>query len=257
MTGAASPDPVADILSEARRLIAGALERGIAVRLLGGAGIALHAHGEVPAPLAREYRDLDFVVSRTSRSAWRDMLQAFGYTPDVQFNTLHGHQRLLHFDRVNTRQLDTFVGAFQMSHSLDLNDRIAGPGPSLSPADLLLTKLQVVEINRKDLTDILLLLAHHSVGTGGPEGIDADRLGSVLGGDWGWYTTVTANLNRLDVVLHEPGLDDALRIRLTSQIAGLRLAAESAPRSLRWRLRGLVGRRLPWYDLPEEVTDAD
>jgi hypothetical protein len=27
----------------------------------------------------------------------------------------------------------------------------------------------------------------------------------------------------------------------------------AAPKSLKWRARAKVGRRIPWYDLPEEV----
>jgi hypothetical protein len=257
VTATAPAGPVADILAEARRLNAGALDGGIAVRLLGGAGIAMHAHEAIPTPLLRAYRDLDFVVSRASRAGWADMLQRFGYEPDVQFNTLHGHQRLLHFDRANGRQLDTFVGSFEMCHSLDLDHRIAGIGTSLSPADLLLTKLQVVEINRKDLTDILLLLADHPVGNGDPEEVDPHRLASVLGGDWGWYTTAAGNLDKLDALLRELALEGGLRDRLVRQVAALRSVADSAPRSLRWRVRSLVGRRMAWYDLPEEVSTTD
>ena len=75
--------------------------------------------------------------------------------------------------------------------------------------------------------------------------------------DWGWYTTVTGNLDKLAAVLPELNLDDELRDRLMGQVAAVRSAADSAPRSVRWRIRSLVGRRVPWYDLPEEVSSAD
>jgi hypothetical protein len=249
--------PLRDILDEARRLNAAAMQHGIAARLLGGAGVALHAHATIPSPLRRAYRDLDYVVARASWTAWHDMLPGFGYEPDLPFNTLHGRQRLLHFDRSNGRQLDTFVGSFEMCHVLDLDDRINSSGPSLAPVDLLLTKLQVVEINNKDITDVLLLLADHPVVSGDPEGVDPGRLASVLGGDWGWYTTVTDNLAIVAASTEKMDLDDELGDHLRTQLDALRAAADSAPRSLRWRMRSLIGRRAPWYDLPEEVSSSD
>ena len=50
-----------------------------------------------------------------------------------------------------------------MSHKLDLRGRLDGPAPTITLADLLLTKLQVWEINRKDLGDTLCLLADHAL----------------------------------------------------------------------------------------------
>ncbi len=256
MTDGPSPSPLAAVLDEARRLGRLADAAGVRARLLGGGGVALHSHGEIPAPLRRTYGDLDYVVGRSDGPAFRRLLESSGYEPNARFNALHGHRRLLHYDVLNERQIDTFVGDFAMCHALDLRDRLPAAGLSLAPVDLLLTKLQIVEVNDKDLTDVLVLLGDHPVDVG-PEGIDPVRLATLVGRDWGWYTTLSDNLEKLEARGRSiDGLAVDHRERLIERIIELRVVVERAPRSIAWRARAAVGRRVPWYELPEEVARA-
>ena len=248
--------PLSDVLDEGRRLAALTAEAGITARLLGGAGVALHAHGPLDPPFRRTYGDLDYVVARSSGTAFRRLLEASGYEPNSRFNALHGHRRLLHYDPLHARQVDTFVGEFRMCHALRLDDRLPPTGPSIAPADLLLTKLQVVEVNEKDLTDVLALLADHPVGTDDAlEQVDPRRLAAVTGRDWGWHTTILDNLAKLDLAARTiAGLEPPVRDRIAGRVVAVRLAIESAPHSIGWRSRAAIGRRMPWYELPEEVA---
>ncbi len=68
---------------------------------------------------------------------------------------------MLFYDTENKRQVDVFVGTFSMCHRLDLSGRLGEHAYSLDAADLLLTKLQIHEINRKDLVDAVRLLLTH------------------------------------------------------------------------------------------------
>jgi hypothetical protein len=246
--------PLASVLDEARRIGMLAEASGVRARLLGGGGVALHAHREIPAPLRRNYGDLDYVVRRSDGAAFRRLLEASGYDPNARFNALHGHRRMLHYDPLNRRQVDTFVGDFTMCHALDLRDRLPAGGLSLAPVDLLLTKLQVVQVNDKDLVDVIVLLSDHPVGAG-PEAVDPSRLAGLVGRDWGWYTTLSDNLKKLEARARSiEGLEPDLGARLVDRIAEVRTVVESAPRSLGWRARAAIGRRIPWYELPEEVA---
>ncbi len=76
--------------------------------------------------------------------------------PETEFNVLNGNQRLMFYH--GETKIDIFVDTFRMCHTLHLAGRIAEADLTLPPADLLLTKLQVAEINIKDLTDIAALL---------------------------------------------------------------------------------------------------
>ena len=124
-------------------------------------------------------------------------MEHLGYRPNKRFNNLRGDKRMLFYDEPNGRQVDVFVSRFDMCHGLDLANRLDTGSRTLFPSDLLLTKLQVVQINRKDLVDALTLLLRHEVATSGADVVDLDRLVSVTSGDWGRYTTPIDNTARI------------------------------------------------------------
>jgi hypothetical protein len=181
------------------------------------------------------------------------MLASNGYQVNERFNAVHGARRLIFVDAEHERQVDVFVGSFRMCHVLDLEKRLNQRGPSLAPADLLLTKLQIVSINEKDVLDTLLLVSEHGLGRE-PEGIDDLRLSEVLGHDWGWYTTVRDNLDKVTMYLTSlHGIAPDLRDRTFARLVELQRTVEAVRKSLAWRARALVGRRMSWFDEPEEV----
>jgi hypothetical protein len=135
-------------------------------------------------------------------------------------------------------------------------------------ADLLLSKLQIVKINRKDVLDILVLLAEHPLAQddGAPDSasgqgaISLPRILAHTSNDWGWWRTVTGNLKVLQEFLDtdfvEADLDVGtrpVRFDVRKQLEGLRDAIEQAPKSTRWKLRSRIGDRQQWYVEPEEV----
>ena len=153
-----------------------------------------------------------------------------------------------------------FVGVFSMCHRLDLSGRLGEHPYGLDAADLLLTKLQIHEINRKDLVDaVRLLLTHENTDIGGaagtPDAMSLDRLRSVTASDWGWFTTVTDNLRLVrDAAADLLDPEDALIVEVRADAIDESLRA--APKSMRWKARSVVGRKTPWYELPEEVGGA-
>jgi hypothetical protein len=249
--------PLANVVDEGRRLVESA---DLPVRLLGGVGVALHDHRPVPAALERGYGDLDVVVPPKSARATTAALTAAGYEPNERFNALHGAQRMLFYDLENKRQVDVFVGTFSMCHRLDLSGRLGEHAFGLDAADLLLTKLQIHEINRKDLVDaVRLLLTHENADIGGgsaePDAMSLDRLRAVTSTDWGWFTTVTDNL-RLARAAAADLLDPEEASIVEARADAIDESLRAAPKSLRWKARSVVGRKSPWYELPEEVGGA-
>jgi hypothetical protein len=254
VTATAPSQPLADVQEEAGRLVGLTDDRGLVMRLIGGTAVARHCHGEQPAALRRSCADIDVVVRRADHRKLRSLLEASGYEPDQAFNAVHGARRLLYYDRPNGRQLDVFVGEFRMCHQLDLDDRLTLDPATLTPADLLLTKLQVVEVNTKDLTDAASLLLWHELGeerSGDVLGID--RLTDVTSRDWGWFMTFAENLGKVERaapdMLAAPEADV-----VSTRAARIADVVKQAPKSMRWKARARVGRRVPWYELPEEVA---
>jgi len=254
--------PLADVVDEAQRVIDALAAGGVSVRLLGGVGVAAHRHGPVPAALTRSFADIDVVVGRKGGHPLAAGLATLGYTANDRFNALHGARRLLFYDSANVRQLDVFVGQFAMCHRLDLNGRLGLHPLALGPADLLLTKLQIVEINSKDVVDaVRLVLAHEVRGAdlpAGPDRADAlslDRLVEVTSADWGWYTTFGDNLTKVRDAAADL-LDEAAASTVRGRIDAVASALAAARKTARWKARSLLGRRSPWYELPEEVDGA-
>jgi hypothetical protein len=239
--------PLADPIDEARRLLGFASEREVQVRVLGGVAIALAVAPDVPV-LPRGYQDIDLITPRGGQRAVADLLVEAGYTGDDEFNSFNSHRRLLYFDPANDRKVDVFVGAFSMCHEIPLEDRLLAAEDTLPVPELLLTKLQIVELNSKDLRDIVTLLYHRA------DGLDFALVGERCAADWGLWRTTTMNVERITEALDDLGLSQEARERLEARVGLLSAALESAPKTRRWKLRARIGDRVRWYEDPEDVA---
>jgi hypothetical protein len=240
--------PQADIRAEAERLLAAIDLAGLRARLIGGMAIRILCGERLDPVFDREIADLDFVVPKGEGRDLGALLEAEGYDPDKEFNALQGARRMLFWDVPNNRQVDVFVGSFEMCHELPLADRVDERQGTLPGADLLLTKLQIVNLNRKDATDACALLASTP--------IDDAYIASLTSQDWGLQHTIELNLDRLGPIADELALDDAGKGRIHEAIASLRAAIEAEPKSRRWKMRDRIGERKQWYETPEEVDRA-
>lgn len=241
------PDPVA----EGGRIVTAAAERGLPLRLAGGVAVAVLCPSAARAPLRREYADVDLVTVGRARDEVSALMTELGYDADREFNTLHGHRRLYFWDAGNERQVDVFVDEARLCHTIDFRDRIELAPVTLSLADLLLMKLQVVETNEKDLLDICAILGDHDLGPGEDQ-VDSAYLAALTASDWGLWRTVGIVSERgaeFATGLAEFGAGELVSTRLRR----LREELDAAPKSRGWKLRARVGDRKRWYELPEEA----
>lgn len=244
------PETEPDVIGEARRLLDAARAHGVTVRLLGGAAIGLKCPSAARPPLARAYKDLDFVGLSGESRKLQEFFPAQGYSPDRRFNSLNGHRRLLFRDEPRSRLLDVLLDRFEMCHRLDLRDRLLLARDTLPLADVLLTKMQVVEANEKDLVDSLALLIDHPI-TNSNEGIDAEYVARLCARDWGLYRTLHLNRERVEEAAGR--LDPSSRETVLTRLLELFEQIEHKPKTLAWKVRARVGDRVRWYELPEEV----
>lgn len=236
--------PIADVLEEGLALLEEAARSGLRLKAVGGLAVRLTCPSAEWPPLSRTYKDIDLVGLGRQRQEIGALLTARGYVADTPFNTYHGASRLKYDDVANGRGLDVFLDRLTMCHELDLRGRLDEAPLTLDTADLLLSKLQVVETNERDLKDAVALLADGEV--------DHKRVASVLASDWGWWRTSTQVLRRVhDFVSGLP--NDPVTERASAAIAALTAAIEAHPKSLRWKTRARVGERVRWYELPDEV----
>jgi hypothetical protein len=222
----------------------------VPLRLLGGVAVCVRAEGELPHALRREYKDLDVVTGRSSSGATAKLLRDAGYTPHVAFNAMNSKERMLFFDEPHGRQVDVFVGSFRMCHEIPLEQRLTVDGATVPLAELLLTKLQIIELNEKDVRDTVALFHSHDL-TEDDTGVSAHRVAELCACDWGLWRTITANLESVRSRVHGYALDTCDSVE--SRIDRLQQRIEAEPKSRAWRLRARVGERKRWYELPEEV----
>lgn len=229
------------LIDEGVRIVEAARKEGIALRLLGGAAIHLHCPQATAGGPYREIADLDAITTRPDGPRVRSLLTELGYVPDQRFNAMHGDRRLIFEGPAG--KLDVFVEAFEMCHKLALGDRVAVENLTLPVTDLLITKLQIVELNEKDVKDIAAILGEHSLGDGPGDHLDRRRLAAVVAADWGLWRTMTGTLDRV--------------ADLSPAVAGrageVRRVLDEAPKTRTFRLRSMVGEKVRWYELPDEV----
>ncbi len=242
--------PEDDPLPEAVGLAQGAAEAGLPLRLLGGLGVRVLCP-DFP-PRLRAGQDIDLACLSKGRKKVVAYLEERGCQPDRAFNGLNG-DRQMYFTAPSGRPVDVMVDRLAMCHTLDFRPGFSQLPLTLPAADLLLSKLQIVELNAKDAHDIAHLLAGLPLGE---EGIDPGRFGQVLAGDWGWWRTVTGNLDQFPAIITDqpelvpprPPFDPIAQAKALAEVA------QSVPKGMKWQLRAKVGDKVRWYELPEEVA---
>ncbi|MGD0698830.1 MAG: hypothetical protein ABSA02_02995 [Trebonia sp.] len=245
--------PEDDPLPEAVTLVEGATRAGLRLRLLGGLGVRVLCP-DFP-PRLRAGQDMDLACAGKGRRDVAAFLEQNGCVPDKMFNSLNG-DRQMYFIAPSGRPVDVMVDRLVMCHTLDFRSSFGNSSLTLDPADLLLSKLQIVELNAKDVHDITHLLAGLPIAERSSEPfIDLGRLRELLGADWGWWRTSTGSLEKLPALLAEnPGLvPPNAQFDPLAQAKQLLDVAASSPKSMKWKLRANVGERVRWYERPEEV----
>lgn len=236
---------MADLVQAGVELVHKAGTEGLTVRLLGGAAVFLHCPEAVRRGPYRTIADLDAVTTAADALRTATFLPALGYRPEERFNAMHGDRRLIFHGPAG--KLDVFVDTFEMCHKIQLAPRLRFEEVTVPVTDLLLTKLQIVHLNEKDLQDIVALLGEHDLGEGPGDHIDVPYLCQLAGADWGLWRTVTGTL--AEVARRAPNV--------ARPAENLVQRLKSAPKTMGWKLRARVGERIVWYELPDEVATGE
>ncbi|MGQ9503207.1 MAG: hypothetical protein ACUVSF_13785 [Anaerolineae bacterium] len=239
---------------ELRRIITAGAQQGVVLRAVGGLAIHIHCPSANHRALERTYPDIDLVTPRAHATRLERLMATLGYAPNKVFNTLHGDRRQM-FHAASGGQVDVFIGDFEMAHRIPLTQRLHLEAWTIPLAELFLTKAQIVALNPKDVRDMLALLLDHALGNHDQETINLTVITGLCARDWGLYTTVLMNLERLHHAIQrgEVILDAPQSALAQERIQALQEAIQSAPKTLAWKLRARLGKRVCWYQEVEEV----
>jgi hypothetical protein len=221
---------------------------GLVLRLLGGVAVCLQAPDDQPL-LPRKVGDIDVATKRDTKRAATDVLTRAGYSADVHFNAFHGAHRLVFYDEVNGRKLDVFMGDFSMCHVIPIADRLELEPLTVPLAELMLTKLQIVELTERDQRDIYNLIYHHDI-----DDLEAGYIAGLCARDWGLWRTTKATIERCLANMGSYALAPEAASTIAERLKALWKRIEDAPKTTKWKLRNRVGDRVRWYEEPEEDT---
>jgi hypothetical protein len=237
------------LASEHERILKKAQSKGITIRLLGAMAFELHCsqYAVLRRELGRKLSDLDYAALSKQWGPLIDVMKDLGYEFDERRAMLHGLDRVIFFHPEGIR-VDVFFDRLDMCHNIDFRDRLQIDPETISLADLLLEKMQIVRITEKDIIDMIILCLANPI-TENDEGINATYIAKRLSHDWGFYFTATTNLKRIqnEFLDRYHQLSEADRNLVRSRIAQLLSHIEAIPKTTAWRLRSQIGPRVKWY----------
>lgn len=234
-----------------------ARQLGANLRLLGAVAFRVHCprFKHLEYQVGRFLSDLDFAAYARDLDKVEKAFAQHGFVQDERIKALHGTERRV-FNHPSGWHADVFVDRLRFCHDVNFRGRLEQDYPTIPLAELLLEKLQIVQFEPKDAIDTFVLLREHSVGDSDEETINAPLIARLCSDDWGFWKTVTMNLDRMDEHARNLKVDISEEDRrdVLNKVSLLRDRIEREPKSMRWRMRAKIGTRIPWYRDVEELS---
>jgi len=248
-----------EFIAEALRLVREAEAKGILLRILGSVAYRLQCPRNVHLfdDMARALTDVDFGAEKRQNRQIHDFMVAQGYEPDEGVLVVSEGSRHVYVHPQTNLNVDVFADELYFCHRIPFKGRLSIDSPTICTTDLLLEKMQIVEINLKDFKDTLVLMLEHPLGTARDSNkhIDMDYIIAMMAKDWGFYHTFTTNLRRVpDHIKEFPAITESETGTIRQRIGDLLQRIEAAPKSLGWKLRSKIGTRKLWYQEVSEKT---
>ena len=244
-----------EFVDTALQLVDDADSQGIRLRILGSLAFRLHCPENIELfdKMQRDLTDVDFAAASAQHKPIQKYLEGLGYEMDRDIQAATEGTRWFFEHPETGLGIDVFFNELFFCHKIPFKGRLELDSPTIPLADLMLEKMQIVEINPKDVKDTLVLLLEHPIAAGDREAIDGTYIAKLLGDDWGFYYTVTTNLGKLRTLGLEYGaLDDDQWAVVKERIEQLEQLIEDEPKSRGWKLRARIGTHKQWY---QEVAE--
>ena len=245
---------------------------GIVLRLLGAVAVGVHvkAFRALYQRLARlggdrRFTDIDLISYRVQGSRVHRLLtKELGYNIDRRFAAYFGDQRFLYHHPEGAYDVDIFFDNLEFSHTIHLGSRpskgrLELDYPTLSLADLVLEKVQIHELNEKDVKDLVALLREHSLSTNEEqEKVNLDYIAKALADDWGFWYDAKANLN--SVVAFAKKYAEQGRMSqddfsdVEAKINTILEHVDAEPKTEGWKRRARIGTARKWWRDVEELV---
>jgi len=249
-----------EFVQEARDLVSAAAEEKLVLRIMGG--MAIHLHSQEVETLWKDlgrlgkkvFTDIDLVSYGKHRVKLLKFFEKRGYSINQRLLYHYGKTRQIYYGP-KIPMVEIFFDQLAMNHTISYKKRLELDSPTLPPAELLLQKLQMVRMNEKDIKDAIILLRSHEIGDADDNMINRQVMVNTLAADWGFCYTSTENFKKIkDSLKNYDVLKQNDRDIVSERVDILVEQIESAPKSLKWKSRSMIGTKARWYN---EVDDWD
>ena len=253
------PDKI-PLLDNAVSIVREASQKKVTLRIMGAMAVLLHSERSrhLFKDMKRTFTDIDLIGYSSQFKLIKDHLANMGYQSQTSGYEVavssHG-KRSIYSDPKTKTHVDIFYDRLEMCHTVDFKNRLELDYPTISLADLLLEKMQIVHLNNKDMIDTLVMLSEHDIGDSNAETIDIEYVSRLLAKDWGFYYTVTTNLKNIKNVLGKlEALAERDKKNVDEKIEKAIKRIEEEPKSAGWKIRSKIGPSKKWYNDVEEVV---
>ncbi len=264
-----------EFIDEAKSIVEKAQEKGIIIRILGALAIYIHSEHcprciELHKNLERlgkgkpVFTDLDLIGYKKQRRDIRKFFEGtLKFTPDRYINSLFGWRRNIFYHPKGAYYVDVFFSKLEFSHDVVFGEK-PGKGrleldyPTITLTDVVLEKVQIHDINMKDIVDLIVLFNGHGVAERDEkELVNGKYIAKVLSDDWGFWYDATNNLEKVkgfaSKFRDEGKIRDEEAERVVSRIDLLLEMINGEPKTKKWEKRAKKGTKELWYRPVEEV----
>lgn len=242
--------------NELKRILEASDQAGILLRVIGSLAFQMHCpkYGYLQAAMGRAYTDIDFGAYKKQTKQIQALMAGLGYTDNREvFIASEGDRAIFDKPEVGIH-VDVFYEKLDFCHAIYWKDRLEVDSPTIPLAELLLEKMQIVQINEKDVIDTIMLLLEHPLGEVDSETINIKWVAELCAKEWGLWRTTTMNLDKVKQLAHHyPQLDEVQKTHVTKQVDTILARLNDEPKPLAWRIRDRVGDRVKWYKDVDEV----
>ena len=243
--------------AELKRILAASEEAGVILRVIGSLAFQMHCpeYGYLQAALGRAYTDIDFAGYRNQTREVQELMKSLGYAEVREVFIMSEGDRSIFNHQDSTLHVDVFYDKLDFSHVISWNNRLEVDNPTIPLSELILEKMQIFQINEKDIIDTIILLLEHPIGDNDDEVINIDRIAKLLSKDWGLWRTTTMNLEKVKQMTGlYTQLSDDEQAHVVTQVEQSLERIEGEPKTRGWKLRARIGDRVKWYKDVDEVS---
>jgi hypothetical protein len=242
--------------NELKRILEASDKAGILLRVIGSLAFQMHCqkYGGLQSALGRAYTDIDFGAYSRQTKQIQAMMAGLGYVDNREVFIASEGERAI-FDKPDAGlHVDVFYEKLDFCHAIYWKGRLEVDSPTIPLAELLLEKMQIVQINEKDIIDTIMLLLEHPLGDIDEETINTKLVAQLCANEWGLWRTTTMNLEKVKQLSgHYTQLTPEQITKVASQVDAIIARLNSEPKPLAWRIRDRVGDRVKWYKEVDEV----